>query len=409
MKLHKGNLFWPANTEDISLEIHNNFETNKDVLVVGSGMSGALSAYELSKAGYKVTMIEENRIASGSSSANTGLIQYMSDQGVKKFAEQIGKDAAIRFYNQSKDAVDHLIKINDELVDIDQENFIQENFIQENSIILATEMKKTSDVKEETKMQKEIGYDVKYINYDQLADYNLKAYGGLLCGPDINLNPYAFVLRLLKTAVDNYNLEIVEGVKFIKCEKINDENIVSLEIGGQEINKSYRKIVIATGYNPPDQFKKNLKNIEIYKTYVSVTNKVEDKGYEDLLVWEVKDAYTYFKKTFDNRLMIGGFDEKSDTIKDKDVGKRDKGLEKGANSMLVEKYNIETNYSYTALFGISKDNLPYMGIDPENDDIFVICGVGGNGTVYSKIGATMATMWIKGDSLEEYETYRLGR
>lgn len=404
MKLHKGNLFWPANTEDIFLEIHNNFQTNTDVLVVGSGMSGALSAYELSKAGYKVTLIDQGRIANGSTSANTGLIQYMSDQGVKKFADQIGEDAAIRFYNQSKKAVDHLIKINDELVNIDQENFIQEN-----SIILATEMKKASDVKDETKMQKEIGYDVKYLNYDQLADYNLKAYGGLLCGPDINLNPYAFVLRLLKTAVVNYNLEIMEGVKFIKCEKINDENIVSLEIGGQKINKSYKKIVIATGYNTPDQFKKNLENVEIYKTYVSVTNKVEDKGYEDLLVWEVKDAYTYFKKTFDNRLMIGGFDEKADTIKDKDVGKRDKDLEKGANSMLVEKYNIETNYSYTALFGISKDNLPYMGIDPENDDIFVICGVGGNGTVYSKIGATMATKWIKGESLDEYEAYRLGR
>lgn len=404
MKLHKGNLFWPANTENISLEIHNNFEPNKDVLVVGSGMSGALSAYELSKAGYKVTMIEENRIASGSSSANTGLIQYMSDQGVKKFAEQIGKDAAIRFYNQSKEAVNDLIAINEELISDKEDDFKTEN-----SLILATEMKKASDVQGETKMQKEIGYDVKYLNYDQLADYNLKAYGGLLCGPDINLNPYAFVLRLLKTAVDNYNLEIVEGVKFLKCEKINDENIVSLEIGGQEINKSYKKIVIATGYNPPDQFKKNLKNVEIYKTYVSVTNKVEDKGYEDLLVWEVKDAYTYFKKTFDNRLMIGGFDEKSDTIKNKDVGKRDKDLEKSANSMLVEKYNIETNYSYTALFGISKDNLPYMGIDPENDDIFVICGVGGNGTVYSKIGATMATKWIKGESLEEYETYRLGR
>lgn len=404
MKLHKGNLFWPSNTEDISLKIHNNFEPNKDVLVVGSGMSGALSAYELSKAGYRVKMIEENRIASGSSSANTGLIQYMSDQGVKKFAEQIGKDAAIRFYNQSKEAVDHLIKINDELVDIDQENFIQEN-----SMILATEMKKTSDVKEETKMQKEIGYDVKYLNNDQLADYNLKAYGGLLCGPDINLNPFAFVLRLLKTAVNNYNLEIVEGVKFIKCEKESGENIVSLEIGGQEINKSYKKLVIATGYNPPDQFKKNLKNIELYKTYVAVSQKLEEKTYEDLLVWEVKDAYTYFKKTFDGRLMIGGFDEKSDMIKEKDVGKRDKDLIKGANSMLVDKYDLDVEYSYTALFGISKDNLPYMGVDPENEDIFVICGVGGNGTVYSKIGASMVAKWIKGELLEEYETYRLGR
>mgnify|MGYP002712078518 CR=1 FL=1 len=404
MKLHKGGLFWPANTKDVKINLHTNLSENTDVLVVGSGMSGALSAYELSKAGYKVTIIDQNRIASGSTSANTGLIQYMSDQGVKKFAEQIGEDGAIRFYNQSKAAVDDLIKINGELVKIDQENFSQEN-----SMILATEMKKVSDVKDETNMQKEIGYDVRYLNYDELASYNLKAYGGLLCGPDINLNPFAFVLRLLKTVVNNYNLEIVEGVKFIKCEKESGENIVSLEIGGQEIKKSYKKLVIATGYNPPDQFKKNLKNIELYKTYVAVSQKLEEKTYEDLLVWEVKDAYTYFKKTFDGRLMIGGFDEKSDMIKEKDVGKRDKDLIKGANSMLVYKYDLDVEYSYTALFGISKDNLPYMGVDPENEDIFVICGVGGNGTVYSKIGASMVAKWIKGESLEEYETYKLGR
>lgn len=84
MKLHTGNLYWPANTEPISLKIDNNIREKSDVLVVGSGMSGALASYELSKNGYKVTLIEQNRIASGSTSANTGLIQYMSDQGVKK-------------------------------------------------------------------------------------------------------------------------------------------------------------------------------------------------------------------------------------------------------------------------------------------------------------------------------------
>ena len=404
MKLHKGKLFWPAHTDDMAIETHNNLTDNIDILVVGSGMSGALSAYELAKAGYRVTLIEQNRIASGSTSANTGLIQYMSDQGVKKFAEQIGTDDAVRFYNQSKAAVDDLIQIDQEIYKSSNNSFNKQN-----SLILATEMKKASDVRDETKMQKEIGYDVKYLNYDELAAYNLKAYGGLLCGPDINLNPYAFVRRLLKTAVEKYNLHIIEGVKFIKCDKLADENIVTLDIAGDKVTKSYKKLLIATGYNPPEQFKKNLENVEIYKTYVSVTNKVEEKNYEDLLVWEVKDAYTYFKKTFDNRLMIGGFDEKGDTIKDKDVGRRDKDLEKGANSMFVEKYNIETEYSYTALFGISKDNLPYMGTDPDNDNIFVICGVGGNGTVYSKIGSTMALRWAKGESLDEYQSFRLGR
>lgn len=86
MKLHTGNLYWPVNTEPISLNVNYNVDDNSDILVVGSGMSGALAAYELSKMGYRVTLIEQNKIASGSTSANTGLIQYMSDEGVKSFS-----------------------------------------------------------------------------------------------------------------------------------------------------------------------------------------------------------------------------------------------------------------------------------------------------------------------------------
>lgn len=404
MKLHTGNLYWPANTEPISLKIDNNIREKSDVLVVGSGMSGALASYELSKNGYKVTLIEQNRIASGSTSANTDLIQYMSDQGVKKFSEQIGIENAVKFYNQSKEAVSDLIAIEKDLFVINQKNFKKSD-----SLILATDKKKIDDVKDETKMQKEIGYDVNYVDRQELESYNISAYGGLKCGPDINLNPYNFVLRLLKTASEKYNLEIVEGVKFIKANKESNKNIVTLDIAGNKIKTSFKKIVIATGYNPPEQFQKNLENVEIYKTYVAVSDLVEISDKEDLLVWEVKDAYTYFKKTFDNRLMIGGFDEKGDKLKEKDALKYEKDLVKSANSMFVEKKQMHADYNYAALFGISKDYLPYMGVDPENEDIFVVCGVGGNGTVYSKIASTMIVKWLKGESLSDYHTYRLAR
>lgn len=404
MKLHTGNLYWPANTEPISLKIDNNIREKSDVLVVGSGMSGALTSYELSKNGYKVTLIEQNRIASGSTSANTGLIQYMSDQGVKKFSEQIGIENAVKFYNQSKEAVSDLSAIEKDLFVINQKNFKKSD-----SLILATDKKKIDDVKDETKMQKEIGYDVNYVDRQELESYNISAYGGLKCGPDINLNPYNFVLRLLKTASEKYNLEIVEGVKFIKANKESNKNIVTLDIAGNKIKTSFKKIVIATGYNPPEQFQKNLENVEIYKTYVAVSDLVEISDKEDLLVWEVKDAYTYFKKTFDNRLMIGGFDEKGDKLKEKDALKYEKDLVKSANSMFVEKKQMHADYNYAALFGISKDYLPYMGVDPENEDIFVVCGVGGNGTVYSKIASTMIVKWLKGESLSDYHTYRLAR
>lgn len=404
MELHKGKLFWPSNTSPVSIRINTNLSDNDQVLVVGSGMSGALAAYELSKSGYRVTLIDQGKIASGSTSANTGLIQYMSDEGVKTFSEQIGEEAAIKFYNQSKEAVADLVKIDKEIINLNQNTFEETD-----SLILATQKKKVKDVIEEAAMQRDIGYRVEYLDQKQLKNLSINAYGGLRGGKDISLNPYGFVLRLLKTSVERDGLEIVEGVRFISCDKKRSGNLVNLEINGNTIQKTFNKVVIATGYNPPSQFVKGLKNIQIYKTYVAVSQAVKDKGFHNMLVWEVKDPYTYFRKTFDERMMIGGFDEKSKNIKDKDVGKRDKDLVKGANSMLTDKYKLDVEYSYTALFGISKDNLPYMGVYPKNEDIFVICGLGGNGTVYSKIGSTMISKWIKGESLEDYQTYKLGR
>lgn len=404
MELHKGKLFWPSNTSPVSIRINTNLSDNDQVLVVGSGMSGALAAYELSKSGYRVTLIDQGKIASGSTSANTGLIQYMSDEGVKTFSEQIGEEAAIKFYNQSKEAVADLVKIDKEIINLNQDTFEETD-----SLILATQKKKVKDVIEEAAMQRDIGYRVEYLDQKQLKNLSINAYGGLRGGKDIALNPYGFVLRLLKTSVERYGLEIVEGVRFISCDKKRSGNLVNLEINGNTIQKTFNKVVIATGYNPPSQFVKGLKNIQIYKTYVAVSQAVKDKGFHNMLVWEVKDPYTYFRKTFDERMMIGGFDEKSKNIKDKDVGKRDKDLVKGANSMLTDKYKLDVEYSYTALFGISKDNLPYMGVYPKNEDVFVICGLGGNGTVYSKIGSTMISKWIKGESLEDYQTYKLGR
>lgn len=404
MELHKGKLFWPSNTSPVSIRINTNLSDNDQVLVVGSGMSGALAAYELSKSGYRVTLIDQGKIASGSTSANTGLIQYMSDEGVKTFSEQIGEEAAIKFYNQSKEAVADLVKIDKEIINLNQNTFEETD-----SLILATQKKKVKDVIEEAAMQRDIGYRVEYLDQKQLKNLSINAYGGLRGGKDISLNPYGFVLRLLKTSVERDGLEIVEGVRFISCDKKRSGNLVNLEINGNTIQKTFNKVVIATGYNPPSQFVKGLKNIQIYKTYVAVSQAVKDKGFHNMLVWEVKDPYTYFRKTFDERMMIGGFDEKSKNIKDKDVGKRDKDLVKGANSMLTDKYKLDVEYSYTALFGISKDNLPYMGVYPKNEDVFVICGLGGNGTVYSKIGSTMISKWIKGESLEDYQTYKLGR
>ena len=70
---------------------------------------------------------------------------------------------------------------------------------------------------------------------------------------------------------------------------------------------------------------------------------------------------------------------------------------------------MSAEYAYTAVFGESQDSLPYMGPSPRHKNLFLIAGVGGNGTVYSMMAARMALAWLRGKELSDYEMLRLGR
>lgn len=407
MKLHVGCVYWPemTNVNKINTQTEINKE-NRQVLIVGAGISGAITSYRLSKKGYKVTLIDKEEVGAGSSSANTGLIQYMSDNGLKEFIDQIGKDKAERFYDQSKEAIETLIQIDKELeADINESTFTVAE-----SLIIATDKDKVKDLKKEVKAQKENGYEVEYLDEKQLEELNIKAFGGLLGKPDINLNPYGFVYRLVEEAINKYDLSVIEGAEFVSLDELAKKPLVTLNIGGKEVVEEFDKVVFTTGYNPPDFLRVYLKNLKLVKTYVAVSQKDQRFAGEDkYLVWELEDPYTYFKKTFDERLMIGGFDEEVDHLYQYDSHKMDEDLIKKAQTMLAKDTSLQPDFSYAALFGESKDNIPYMGPSPDNNDIFVICGIGGNGTVYSTIGSEMVLKWIEGKSLEDYDTFRLGR
>lgn len=407
MRLHIGELFWPNNTDVPVLNTKDNFDNSiRDVLVVGGGISGAISAYRLAREGYEVTLIDQNKIASGSTSANTGLIQYMSDKGVVDFIEQIGATDAIRFYRQSIQAVETLRKINEEL-----ESLKTDTFDIKKSIILATESGKYSYVKNEAEKQAELGFGASFLDETELKEKNIDAYCGLVAYPDIGLNPYGFVYRLIEKAIDDFGLNVHEDCSFEKIEDTPNGELVTIKKNGEEIKREFKKVLFATGYNPPQMFKDKLNKLILFKTYVTVSKKNEEYDHEpDFLVWEVRNAYTYFRQTFDKRYMIGGMDVRDDDLKEEDIDKNTNELISKTIDMIDDKdINIEPEYSYAAIFGESDDNIPYMGTDPDNPNLFVICGAGGNGTVYSTIASEMVLLWMKGEDLSEYEIFRLGR
>lgn len=406
MQLHVGELYWPQVTTPKPIPSIQHLGDECDVLIVGGGISGAISAFLLAKEGYKITLIEKSKVGSGSTAANTGLIQYMSDVFLSELMKQIGEEKAIHFYQESVEAIRVLQQIHEEIPELETKSFQGME-----SLILATEEDKVSQIQEEVNVQKSIDLEASFLNRESTARQGFDAYGAMNVKPDISLNPYAFVNRLLSTAVELYGLKVFENTEFVDVEDHHDCQEVKLLIEGKETSARFRKVIFATGYNPPEMFIPKLRFFQINKTFVTVTDqRTPYQDNLDYLIWEVKDPYTYYKYTFENRFMIGGCDVEENSLRDEDASKNKAELVVRVKEMLQDKtFPLSPEFSYAALFGESEDNLPYIGQDPDNPNLFLICGVGGNGTVYSTIAAKMASGWLADQDLSDYSYLRLNR
>src|SRR6188508_1700605 len=69
-----------------------------DILVVGSGITGALCAHACATAGAQVVVIDQRAIGTGSTSASTALLQYEIDTPLHRLAEAIGPEDAVKCY-----------------------------------------------------------------------------------------------------------------------------------------------------------------------------------------------------------------------------------------------------------------------------------------------------------------------
>src|SRR4051794_17090237 len=82
-----------------------------DTVIVGSGIAGLSTAYELALEGRKVVVMDRGPIAGGITARTTAHLTSLCDESFKNLIKVQGLDAAKQFYDSQAASIDRIEKI----------------------------------------------------------------------------------------------------------------------------------------------------------------------------------------------------------------------------------------------------------------------------------------------------------
>ncbi|GAA0850054.1 NAD(P)/FAD-dependent oxidoreductase [Paenibacillus glucanolyticus] len=371
-----------------------------EVLVIGGGISGALMAYVLNKQGVDTILLEKRRVCGGSTSANTGLLQFSNDCTLTDLIRQFDDHRGTSFYKMCSHAVRRLTDIANSLSR-------DSGLIPRSSLYYASTPQDVGMLRHEYDLLKRRGFDVEYWNRDDIkAHFPFSKEAAIYTHGDAEVDPYRLGHHLLQDASQD-GLRIYENSE-VTDTRYTDSDVTVITDQGSVLAQ---KVIWATGYTiqewKPDH------NAELLNTYAILTEPVADLSswYERSFLWETNRPYLYFRTTPDQRIIAGGLDEALPPS-----GKPEEYAEVRGRRLLDEIQQLFPHLadlriacSWAGVFASTKDGIPLIGKHPKYPHSYFIEVYGGNGTVYSMIAADLLAETIAGREPEELKWFSLTR
>ena len=370
-----------------------------DVAVIGGGISGALTAHQLVREGLSTILVDKGELASESTAASTGLLQYEIDTPLVDLISKVGEPHAVRAYRRGLEAIDDLEEVVRTLDD-------PCGFSRRPSLYFASNAWHQRRLRREFDCRAEHGFDVRILNRKELADYSsVGAPCAIFSRGDAQLDPYRFTQTLLRAACSQglsaYGHTYVKEIR-------HEPAGVALETPEGVILAQH--LVYATGYAADEHLDKRVGSL--HSTFVATSEPLASfEGWPDgCLLWETARPYFYARQTEDGRAMIGGEDTSF-----RNDHKRDQLLERKATRLgkrferLFPQLQFRPAYKWAGTFGETKDGLAFIGTPPGREREYFAIGYGGNGITFSVIAARLITDLIFGRPNPDAEVFRFGR
>lgn len=336
-----------------------NKDIKTDVLVIGAGIAGVLTAYMLKQKGREVVVIDAAEIASGNTKNTTAKITSQHDLIYSKLIAEFGEEKARQYAKANELA----IKKYKEII---EDKRIECDFEEKPAYVYS--LNEVDVLKEEVEAAKNLGIDAEFVDE---ANLPFKINGAVKFNNQAQFNP----LKFLK-GISN-ELVIYENTRALEIK----ENLV-VTSGG---NITANNIVVATHYpimNAPGYYFMKMHQERSYVLALENTSEI-DGMYIDIN----KEGYSF--RTYNNLLLLGGISHR--TGENEEGGSYDK-LRKVAKELYTK---AKEKYYWSAQDCMTIDGIPYIGrYSSETPNIYVATGFNKWGMTSSMVSAMIISDMI---------------
>lgn len=385
--LRTGTPFWVKTPHSTVLPQASLTRERFDVIVVGAGISGALVAEALTRAGNSMLILDRRPPVRGSTPASTAMIQHEIDVPLTRLRKKIGKDHADRAWLRSVRAVGDLVKLAHRLK-------LDCQMCAKPALYLAGNEMGARALANEARAREEIGIRAEYLKRsDLLGRTGMDRPAAIWSDASASANPAQLTAGLLRVALAR-KAQIVSPIEITDMAEL-PSGIALATKKGEVLVADHA--VFCTGYEYLPQMK--TASHHVTSTWALASHPIPDlpTWMRNTIVWEAADPYLYFRSDEAGRIIAGGEDEEAaETNSDRTkLAKKAKIIARKFHELTGIKIG-KPAYSWSAPFGVTDDGLPIIDRVPGYERCFAAMGYGGNGITFSVIAAQIITAAITG-------------
>lgn len=344
---------WNKNIKSREMhQIPNHLEI--DILIIGGGLAGISTLFELRHHKENVALIERDKIGFGVTSRTTGKLTFMQGLCYQKIEKIYNFDTARLYHESQKDAIKHakhnIVSHNIECEYHDTEAFVFTNESKEKEA-LEKELEFYQKLKVACKLEKKIPFDIPLI-------YSLNTSGSAV------FNPVMYLYRLAEIAAKN-GAKIYEGVGALTITKKDDKYEVKTTSGSILANKiivtTHYPFFLHPGWIP-------LKS-HIEESFVITAKTDKIQPYQAINEEKPTHSFRYATDKEENYFLYAGSSLKTSNHFDT------KKIMDEMKEKLENHFHAESLYTWHTHDIMTNDSLPFIGrINQENPNFYIATG-----------------------------------